>query len=245
MRKIVAIGGGSMVEGATAAIDAEIIKFSGKKTPTALFIPTASGDNLDYCKNFRRVYSEKFGCRTDSLLLLKGKPPVKTIREKIFNADIIYVGGGNTLMMMRRWRLLGVDKLLIQTCQQGKVMAGVSAGAICWFQFGHSDSEFYYHPENWDWIRVRGLGILPFTACPHYLKEHRDKHFQNMIKNKGGIGLALDDCSAIQVLGNQFRILHSNKEARAFRVYRKKGAVRNELLPASPQFQSLKSLENI
>jgi len=166
MRKIIAIGGGSVVEEATAAIDAAIVKLAGKKTPKALFIPKASGDDIGYCENFSSVYSKKFGCETDSLLLFKMNPPAKTIREKILQADIIYVGGGNTLMMMRRWRYLGVDKLLIKASQQGKVLAGVSAGAICWFQYGHSDSEFYYHPENWDWIRVKGLGILPFTACP-------------------------------------------------------------------------------
>lgn len=240
---IVAIGGGSMAEGATASIDREIVHLSGKKNPTALFIPTASSDNPEYCVNFEMVYGKKMGCKTDSLLLLKNPPSLSAIKKQINQADIIYVGGGNTLMMMRRWRFLGVDKLLLKASKEGKVLAGTSAGAICWFQYGHSDSEFYYHPDNWDWIRVKCLGLLPFTACPHCLKEGRMEHFIRMMKRNGGTGIALDDCTAIEIVGDQYRILRSKEGAQAFLVSKYDGKVVTTPFVVSDKFQVLKSLQ--
>jgi dipeptidase E len=240
--KVVAIGGGSMLDGATAAIDKEIISLTGKKKPRALFIPTAKSDDPGYCETFRKVYGERLGCLTDDLLLLTNPPTAKQIREKISGADIIYVGGGNTLKMMRRWRFLGVDKMLLQACRAGKVMAGTSAGAICWFQYGHSDSMAYYHPEAWDWIRVKCLGVLPFTACPHCLKEGRMDHFMNMISEKGGTGIALDDGTAIMVLGEKFKIVHSQPNAVAFKIYKQNGEMVKEILPSTVGFRPIKSL---
>lgn len=222
---IVAIGGGSMADGVNLSIYREIIRLSGKKHPSALFIPTASSDDLVYAENFRQVFGRQLGCKTESLFLLKNPPAFKDVKQMIGQADIIYVGGGNTLMMMRRWRFLGIDKLLIKACNEGKVMAGTSAGAICWFQYGHSDSEFHYHPEDWEWIRVKCLGIIPFTACPHCLKEGRLAHFARMIKKRGGTGIALDDGTAFEMVGGKFRILRSSKNAQAFRIDSIKGQV--------------------
>ncbi|MEP7128937.1 MAG: peptidase E, partial [Chitinophagales bacterium] len=236
---IAAIGGGSMAEGATASIDREIVRLAGKKNPVALFIPTASGDDPVYVENFQKIYGKKLGCKTQSLLLLKHPPSPGEVKKMISNADIIYVGGGNTLMMMRRWRFLGVDKLLMKASKDGKVMAGTSAGAICWFQYGHSDSEFYYHPDNWEWIRVKCLGIAPFTACPHCLKEGRLSHFIKMIKKHGGTGIALDDCTAMEIKGNQFRILRSKEDAQAFRIDRINGQMITTPFAVSDKFREL------
>src|SRR5437867_120737 len=101
-----------MIEGATRSIDKEIVRLTGKKNPRALFIPTASGDDPEYWERFQKVYADKLGCRTDVLFLLNIKISVTEIKDKIKKADLIYIGGGNTLKMMRRWRVLGVDKLL-------------------------------------------------------------------------------------------------------------------------------------
>lgn len=236
---IVAIGGGSMAEGVNLSIYHEIVRLSGKKKPSALFIPTASGDDLSYVANFRDVFGKQLGCHTESLLLLKNAPAPADIKKLIRQADIIYVGGGNTLMMMRRWRFLSVDKLLLKAAQEGKVLAGTSAGAICWFQYGHSDSEFYYHPEDWQWIRVKCLGIIPFTACPHCLKEGRLAHFVQMIKNHGGTGIALDDCTAFEFVDGRFRILRSNDAAQAFRIEKINRQVITTSFEVSDRFQDL------
>src|SRR3989338_8931348 len=106
--KVVTIGGGSLEKTHTLAIDREIVCLTGKKHPRALFIPTASSDDCGYWKIFQKIYGKKLGCKADVLFLLRETPAFQEIRSKILSADLIYVGGGNRLKMMRRWRYLGV-----------------------------------------------------------------------------------------------------------------------------------------
>jgi hypothetical protein len=100
----------------------------------------------------------------------------------------------------------------------------------------------FYSPDDWDYIRVKGLGILPFTGCPHYDGEGRDKHFQSMIARRGGIGIAIDDCAAVEVDGDQFRILSARTGAGAYRVERVRGKVVQTPIPAQSDFQPFSSL---
>src|SRR5512142_2088332 len=93
---IIAIGGGSLKKKQTLPIDRYIVKLAGKKSPRALFIPTASGDPQDYCEAFDHIYGELLGCRTDSLLLYRRREDRVAAAGKIRSADLIYVGGGNT-----------------------------------------------------------------------------------------------------------------------------------------------------
>jgi peptidase E len=149
-KAIVAIGGGVIKTRGTAAIDREIIRLSHKKNPKLLFIPTASSDSEIYWNRIREYFGKFLKCKTDVLFLVKEQPSKEQIRSKISAADIIYVGGGNTLMMMRLWRRLGVDKLLISAYENGTVLSGISAGSICWFDSGHSDSMSFYNPRKWN-----------------------------------------------------------------------------------------------
>lgn len=112
MGKIVAIGGGEISKQETLSIDKEIIKLSGKKQPNVLFIPTASSDAPKYSDDFAKYYGTALGCNVNVLTLINKEIDIKAIKNKILNADIIYVGGGNTLMMMKLWRKIGVDKIL-------------------------------------------------------------------------------------------------------------------------------------
>jgi dipeptidase E len=111
-KAIVAIGGGEIRTRGTAPIDREIIRLSGKKHPRLLFIPTASSDSEDYWKHVQEYFGGFLKCKTSVLCLINEHPSRKQIRKAILSADIVYVGGGNTLKMMRLWRRLGVDKLL-------------------------------------------------------------------------------------------------------------------------------------
>ena len=135
MGKIVAIGGGSMQERETLAIDREVVRLAGKRRPRALFIPITSYDNPERYEIFQEVYGGDLGCVTDVLNLLGVSPSRKELEEKILSSDLIYVSGGNTLKLMRRWRRLGVDKILELAHDMGIVLAGLSAGAICWFKY--------------------------------------------------------------------------------------------------------------
>ena len=148
MGKIVAIGGGDMASLETRAIDERVVELTGADKPRALFVPTASYDRVSYWEDFRRVYGDTLGCETDVLYLLGVNPSTEELEEKILSAHLVYVGGGNTLKMMRRWRRLGVDAVLREAHDKGIVLAGLSAGCICWFSWGHSDSMSFYHPDE-------------------------------------------------------------------------------------------------
>jgi dipeptidase E len=229
IKKIVAIGGGEIKYSETLAIDKEIIRLTQKKHPKLLFIPTASSDSEGYYKEIENYFGKKLGCKTDVLYLIKETPSPEEIRNKILDSDIIYVGGGNTLKMMKRWRRLGVDKILKTAWEKGIVLCGLSAGSICWFESGLSDSMSFYNPKKWKYINVRGLGFVKGIHCPHYNKEALGipikTHFSNMIQKIGGIGIAIDENCAIEFLGDKFRVIASKKSARAFKVYKKNGKV--------------------
>jgi dipeptidase E len=229
-KAIVAIGGGEIRTRGTAAIDREIIRLSNKKHPKVLFIPTASSDSERYCRNFAEHFGKFLKCKTDTLLLVNAPPSAREIQRKIFSSDVVYVGGGNTLHMMRLWRRLGVDKLLRAAYREGIVLSGISAGAICWFDSGHSDSMSFYNPRNWDYINVKGLGLLRGVLCPHYNSMTRGvprrKAFRDMIRKIGGTGIALENNCAIEFIDGRFyRVITSKDYSRAYRVYKNRGEV--------------------
>jgi len=221
MKAIVAIGGGRFTNGSRMAIDREIVRLSGKKRPKLLFIPTASSDFEPYWHHISEYFGDVLKCRTDVLWLLSERPSHSEIRNKIFSADIIYVGGGNTLMMMRLWRRLGVDRLLRAAYEKGIVLSGASAGSICWFDSGHSDSMSFYNPKKWKYINVRGLGLIKGIHCPHYNGMTggvpRRREFRAMIRKIGGLGIAIENGCAIEFLdGRYYRVIAARKNARAY-----------------------------
>lgn len=215
--KIVAIGGGKLDRRETLAIDRQVVELSGKRRPRALFVPTASGDPPEYCDTFERIYGRLLGCRTQNLRLLADPEDRVLLREKILGAELIYVGGGNTLRMMKLWRRLGVDKLLRRAARAGAVLAGLSAGGICWHQWGMSDSRAYTtEGDDWDYIRVRGLGFVPHMFCPHLDAEQRHDGLAAMVRKHGSTALACDNNAAVFYDGNSARCVTSSKRARTW-----------------------------
>ncbi|HOZ53573.1 MAG TPA: Type 1 glutamine amidotransferase-like domain-containing protein [bacterium] len=168
MSKIIAIGGGEIgrpgysVE--TLKIDKDIIKLSGRKNPKILFIPTASSDSESYCDTFKKYFGQKLKCQVDVLYLINNNLSQKEISKKILGSDIIYVGGGNTLKMMNIWRKKGVDKILKKALNKDIVLSGISAGAICWFKYGLSDSRKFKNKDS-DYIQVSGLNFINIFKC--------------------------------------------------------------------------------
>ncbi|MDA0840488.1 MAG: peptidase E [Planctomycetota bacterium] len=241
-KTIIAIGGGSMLEFQTLKIDRTVVKRTGKKNPKALFIPTASTDSEVYCGAFHATYRDRLKCKTDELLLLRDRPSLNVIRRKIKDADLIYVGGGNTLMMMKLWRRLGVNKMLEQAWRRGTVMAGLSAGMLCWFSHGHSDSMSFYNPDEWDYIRVKCLGLIPALGCPHYDGEKRDQSFEAMVKKTGDIGIAVDNNCAVEFVDDGYRVLTSADGAGAYKVCRRRGKIFSEQLPQKTTLLPLSTL---
>ena len=175
-KNIVAIGGGGFGRSlGNLKIEKYIISLVKKNKPKICFIPTASGDNDLYKLNFYRAFS-KLNCRTSHIDFFSR---TENLDEKVFNQDIIYVGGGNTKSMLAVWKEWNLHKILKIAYERGIVMSGVSAGAICWFDKGITDS-FANKLEIIDC-----LGIVKGTACPHYDEEKERKPFVNeVIKNQ-------------------------------------------------------------
>ncbi|MBV8843834.1 MAG: peptidase E [Bryobacterales bacterium] len=247
-RAIVAIGGGQIRTRGTAAIDREIIRLSNRRRPNVLFIPTASSDSEAYWEAFREYFGGFLNCRTDVLFLTKDLPSTEQIRTKIFAADIVYVGGGNTLYMMRVWRRLGLDRILKAAYRNGTILAGISAGAICWFDSGHSDSMSFYDAQHWKYMNVRGLGLVSGRHCPHYNGMTRGvprrRAFREMIRKIGGTGIAIENNCAIEFIDDRFyRVISSKDNARAYRVYKCGGDVVVEQIRQQEELAPIESLK--
>lgn len=246
MKKIIAIGGGEIGKPGfpieTTSIDKEIIRLTNKKHPVLLFIPTASGDAEGYFDTVQRYFGKKLGCKTDVLYLLKEKYTPKQLKDKILSADIIYVGGGNTLRMMITWRKLGVDDILKQAYKKGIVMSGLSAGAICWFKYGNSDSRKTKDPSI-NMIKVSGLDIIPTLLCPHYdFEKDRKPDLKRMMKKSSGVALAIDNCCAIEVIDETYRIISSKKSSNAYKVFWSKGKFNEVLIKKEKVFLPISEL---
>ena len=241
-RKIVAIGGGEIKMRETAEIDKHIVKLTGKTRPKALFIPTASGDAPGYIDTFETCYGEHYGCHTRALTLTQNPPAFEDMSALVLDSDLIYVGGGNTYGMMKIWRRLGLDTVLAEAASRGIVLSGLSAGAICWFKYGHSDSRSFSANLEWDYIRVSGLGFVNAVYCPHYHFEKRETNFAEMIAKRGGIGIACDNNAAIEIVGDHYRILTSAPNAKAYKLFkRSRRAVISEL-PQENEYTPLANL---
>ena len=246
MGKLVAIGGGLLVERETLAIDREVVSLTGKECPSALFIPTASGDSPEYWQAFQDVYGTKLGCSTDVLYLLGVSLTKVELEQKILSADLIYVGGGNTLKMMRRWRRLGVDNILRDAYGRGIVLSGLSAGCICWFSWGHSDSMAYYHSESWRYIRVRGLGLVDALCCPHFDSDtagvKREQDFQQMVRKHSDVAVAIDNNCAIEVVDDTYRVITSKAAAGAYKLLNRGGELSVERIEQKEEYKPIARL---
>lgn len=248
MKKIIAIGGGEIgrpghkIE--TGKIDREIIRLSEKKNPKLLFIPTASSDSDGYISVVENYFGKKLKCKIDTLFLIKQKNSKKEIENKILSSDIIYVGGGNTLKMMNLWRKNGLDKIFKKAIKKGVVLSGLSAGAVCWFKYASSDSKKFYDPKA-NLIKVSGLNFISAVSCPHYdVEKDRKPELKILMKKTKGVAIALDNCCALEIIGDNYRIINSKQFANAYKVYWKNNKYFEEKIEKKKNFEPLKELLN-
>ena len=213
-KNIVAIGGGGF--GRTTKdlrIEKYILNLSEKENPNICFIPTATGDNDSYKVNFYDVFT-KFNCNPTHIDFFKRTIDLSShIKEQ----DIIFVGGGNTKSMLAVWKDWGLDVLLRDSYENGTVMSGVSAGAICWFEKGITDS--WAH----DLAVMDCLGFVNGICCPHYDEEPARKPFvEKSLKDN-----LIDHCFSIE--GNCALHLIDNIPYRAINFGKNKNAYKSTL----------------
>ena len=208
MRQIACIGGDS--EEYAVRLLRFVLETSGKAQPSLLFVPTAQGDRQELIDNFCDAAS---AFAQVSVLTTFPWPPAN-LRELVFDQDVIFVSGGSTANMLAIWRVHGIDLLLREAWDRGIVLSGVSAGMVCWFECGVTDS-FGPQLESMD-----GLGFLPGSACPHYDSEDRRRpRYQQLISEGLPEGLAVDDDVVVRFVETKLReVVTCRSDAAAYRV---------------------------
>jgi dipeptidase E len=193
MRHIVAMGGGGFsMEPDNLALDRYALSLTNKTAPNVCFLPTASADSIPYSERFEMAF-KSLGCQTSWLSLFW--PHTQDIESFVMEQDLIYVGGGNTRNLIVLWQDWGLDKFIRQAYENGTVLAGLSAGANCWFDEFSTDSMGDLQP--WP-----GLGWLKGSFCPHYDGEaERRPSLKRMVENGTiGGGFAADDGAAVHFI---------------------------------------------
>ena len=225
MGRFAAIGGGTFEE--TDVLNRRICDLSGKEKPNILFIGTAADDStnpLTSCKkSFKRVCP---GVIVKKLSILRTHYKEEEIDALISWADIIYVGGGNTAFMLDEWRKQGVDRKLRKVFEEDSaVLSGMSAGAICWFTEGYTDSASFSGDEDWqyEWI-CPGIDLFSAAFCPHYNLWERqgfDEALKEQFPEKEGLlGIGLDDGAMFLYENGKISYIRSIDGANAYEFIR-------------------------
>ena len=218
-KHIIAIGGGGFGrDSKSLLIEKYILSLSDKDFPRICFLPTASGDNDNYIVRFYSVFSH-LNCIPSHIEFFK-----RTIdlNDHIMNQDIVFVGGGNTKSMLAIWSDWDMNNILKEAYNKGVIMCGVSAGAICWFTSGITDS--------WD----NQLNILPCldfikgTCCPHYDEEESRIPYVNKLLKERIVNscISIEGGAAIHFVdGIAFKNVSFNINKNSYDVYYKNNEI--------------------
>ena len=222
-QQIIALGGGGFSMESSPVLDDYILAAAGKPHPRICFVATASGDAEGYLLRFYRRFTSA-DCTPTELSLFRRS--VADLEAFACAQDVIYVGGGNTANMLAVWRAHSFDRALRRAYSAGVVLAGLSAGSICWFESGITDS------YGLTLQGTEALGFLPGSHCPHYDSEAACRPtYQRLIREGLAPGIAADDGVGLHyVAGKLHRVVASRPEARAYRVFLSSGEVVEEAI---------------
>ena len=224
IRQIISIGGGGFGRNPKHnLIEKYLLDQSCKEKPNIVFIPTASAEDKSYIVNYYSCFS-KLDCSPSHITLFQRTPRLDSI---INQADIIYIGGGNTKSMLAVWREWKLDQLLFKAYNEGTILSGVSAGAICWFEQGITDS----WASNLNTLDC--LGFIDGMACPHYQeeKDRRPAVHKMLLNGQAMPGYAIDGGAAIHFKdGIIYRALQFYQESFVYKITEKDGVVEENRL---------------
>lgn len=224
MGEIIALGGGGFSMEETPALDLYILEQAKCERPKVCFLPTASGDAEGYIIRFYMAFS-RLPC-TMTHLSLFNTPPLDAA-SILLDSDVIYVGGGSTRSMLALWREWGVDKILRRAYKQGSILAGISAGAICWFEQGHSDS------VSQKLAPIDCLGFLKGSCSPHFdgEAERRPSYLKLLRSGRMLPGYGVDDSCALHFIDGKLKgAVASCANAKAYRFTKRAGEVSEEVI---------------
>lgn len=224
-RQIIAMGGGGFsMEPENPLLDQYIINQARKPTPTVCFLPHATDDAVRYSLRFFKAFTQ-LNVKPTYLSLFS--PEIADLESFLMGQDVIYVGGGNTKSMIALWRGWDLDKLLQKAYENGTVLAGVSAGANCWFEQCITDS------LPGALTVLPGLELLRGSFCPHYDGEtkRRPSLHQFLLEDKISNGYATDDGAAIHFIDGEVACAVSSRpHAKAYVVRKVKEQVIEEAI---------------
>lgn len=224
-RHIVALGGGGFSEEESPVLDDYVLALAPRRRPNVCFLGTASFDSSHYVDRFMEAFAAR-DCRPTHLKLLpiaRGDP-----RQALADQDVIYVGGGHTVVMLKVWRRHGLDDHLREAWERGVVLCGVSAGSMCWFEAGITG---VVDPPTISPL-TDCLGFLPGSHCPHYERpERRDAYCRMVAARTLPYGYAAETGVALHFRGTELAaIVSSRPSASAYYVSANRGAVHEEPL---------------
>jgi dipeptidase E len=233
-RTILALGGGGFtMEPDNPALDDYVLSLSSATQPRVLFLPTASGDPAGQINAFRARFGGRADCEAAHLSLFHLHGSTRPLEEVVGEQDVVYAGGGSMRNLLAIWRAHGLDELLLRAWERGTVLAGISAGAMCWFEGGVTKSSGPPEP-------IPGLGVLPGSLSVHADGEPERLPIWLEAVRCGALpgGWAADDGCALLFRGRRLeRAVSSRPGASALRVDAVEGElvrqrVRAELLDA-------------
>ncbi len=230
--KLMLIGGGEIGKSdtnyETKEIDEEIVRMTGKEKPKFLFIGLASSFADSYYKIIKDIY-KNLGCETGKISN-KTLTHMEVVESKIKEADIIYVGGGDTSKLMSIVKETKMDAMLKKAMERNCVMAGISAGAIIWCNKGLSDYQIMNNISN-NYASIDGLGFIDYMFVPHFSSDPKKEiDLKNIIKETDATCLCVDNCAAIKVIDGNLKIIKSEEKAKGYFVNYKKEYKKEEII---------------
>ncbi len=187
--KIIAIGGGGFTHDTFPELDDFCLKQTGLSSPRLAYIGTASHDDPSKIARFK----SRFAKVSSAQIHLPMSLSAAELTRHLEGVDLVYVGGGNTEEMVNTWRSNAWDRVLSDACRSGVTLAGVSAGAVCWFD------AFLFNSGQGPMRPLAGLGLIPIGACPHYSTETERHAALHKAVAEGAMPttLAIDDGAAV------------------------------------------------
>ena len=211
---ILAMGGGGFTAGGDdPALDELILRLTARPRPRLCLLPTAGGDSEHQIRRFYETFGDRL-CEPSHISLFRlGRHPVP-LREHLLAQDAIYVGGGSMVNLLAIWRAQGLDAILHEAWQAGVIVAGLSAGSMCWFEWGVTTSSGAPAPSE-------GLGFLPGSNSVHHDSEpaRRPVYLDGVRTGAIPPGWAVDDGAALIFTNTELtEVVTSRKSAGAYEV---------------------------
>ena len=217
--KTVLIGGGSIgkdnTKYETKEIDEEITKLSEKEKPNFLYIGFASKHSERNFKLLKNIY-QKLNCKTTQLKRKTLEQNFELAEKKLEEADIIYIGGGDTIELIEIMEKYNIKKHLEKAKNRNCVLVGMSAGAIYLSQAGFSDSKILRGESN-HYTEIKGIGFAPINICPHFHESQaKTIELQEWIKKEKKTYYGLENQTAIIYINQERIIIKSNPTANVY-----------------------------